>query len=57
MCEVLTSTGGLEDIDKEIERFKRFKEAGQTQLSLRLHDDPMDALTIIGEHILPAFTQ
>ena len=57
LCEVLTSTGGLEDLDKEIERFKRFEEAGQTQLSLRLHDDPMEALTIIGEHVLPAFTQ
>ena len=55
MCEVLTSTGGLDDIDKEIERFKRFEKAGQTQLSLRLHDDPMEALTIIGEHILPSF--
>ena len=57
LCEVLTSTGGLEDLDKEIERFKRFEEAGQTQLSLRLHDDPIEALTIIGEHVLPAFTQ
>jgi hypothetical protein len=57
LCEVLTSTGGLEDLDEEIERFKRFEEAGQTQLSLRLHDDPMEALTIIGEHVLPAFTQ
>ena len=57
LCEVLTSTGGLEDLDKEIERFKRFEEAGQTQLSLRLHDDPMEALTIIGEHVLSAFTQ
>ena len=45
---MFTSTGGLEDIDREIERIKKFEEAGLTQLSLRLHDDPMEALQIIG---------
>ena len=54
MCEELTSTGGLQDMDREIERYKRFKQAGQTQISLRLHDDPMDALKLIGEHVVPA---
>lgn len=54
LCEGFTSTGGLEDLDREIERFRRFGEAGQTTISLRLHDNPMEALEIIGRHVVPA---
>ena len=54
LCEGLTSTAGIEDLDREIERFKKFGEAGQTEIALRLHDDPMDALKIIGERVVPA---
>jgi hypothetical protein len=54
LCEGFTSTGGLEDLDREIARFRRFGEAGQTTISLRLHDDPMEALEIIGRHVVPA---
>jgi len=35
----LTSTGGLEDLDAEIERFKKFGRAGLTEVALRLHVD------------------
>ncbi len=54
LCEGLTSTAGLDDLDREIERFRAFGEAGQTEIALRLHDDPMDALRIIGERVVPA---
>jgi alkanesulfonate monooxygenase SsuD/methylene tetrahydromethanopterin reductase-like flavin-dependent oxidoreductase (luciferase family) len=54
LCEGFTSTGGLEDLDREIERFKKFGKAGQTTISLRLHDNPMEALEIIGKHVVPA---
>ncbi|MCL4721452.1 MAG: LLM class flavin-dependent oxidoreductase [Gammaproteobacteria bacterium] len=54
LCEGLTSTGGLEDLDREIERFRRFRQAGLTEIALRLHDDPMAALRIIGERVVPA---
>lgn len=54
LCEYFTSTGGLEDLDREIERFRLFARAGLTEVALRLHDDPMDGLRIIGEHVLPA---
>jgi len=53
LCEGFTSTGGLEDLDREMERFKKFGQAGQNQISIRLHDDPMDALKIIGERVVP----
>lgn len=54
LCEGFTSTGGLEDLDREIERFRGFGAAGQTTISLRLHDQPMEALEIIGRHVIPA---
>jgi alkanesulfonate monooxygenase SsuD/methylene tetrahydromethanopterin reductase-like flavin-dependent oxidoreductase (luciferase family) len=53
LAEYFTSTGGLEDLDREIERFRMFARAGLTEVSLRLHDDPMDALEIIGREVLP----
>jgi len=54
LCEGLTSTAGLADLDREIERFRAFGKAGLTEIALRLHDDPMDALKIIGERVVPA---
>lgn len=53
LAEGLTSTGGLEDLDREIERFKRFGRAGLTEMALRLHGEPMEALKIIGERVVP----
>ena len=50
----LSSAGGMESMEEELERFRGFRDAGLTELSLRLHDDPMDALRLIGEHVLPA---
>lgn len=54
LCEGLTSTGGLEDLDREIERYRTFARAGQTEIAIRLHDDPMEALKVIGERVVPA---
>jgi 5,10-methylenetetrahydromethanopterin reductase len=54
LCEGLTSTAGVEDLDKEIERYKTFEKAGLTEIALRLHDNPMDGLKIIGERVIPA---
>jgi alkanesulfonate monooxygenase SsuD/methylene tetrahydromethanopterin reductase-like flavin-dependent oxidoreductase (luciferase family) len=53
LAEYFTSTGGLEDLDREIERFRMFGRAGLTEVAIRLHDDPMDALQIIGREVLP----
>jgi alkanesulfonate monooxygenase SsuD/methylene tetrahydromethanopterin reductase-like flavin-dependent oxidoreductase (luciferase family) len=56
LCDGLTSTGGLEDLDAEIERFRLFKKAGLTEVALRLHGEPMGALKIIGERVIPEFS-
>ena len=41
-------------IGAQIERYQGFRDAGLTELALRLHDDPLDALEIIGERVIPA---
>lgn len=50
----MASAGDMSDIDREIERYQRFAAGGLTELSIRLFDDPMDGLKMIGEHVLPA---
>ena len=55
LCKVFTSTGDLSDLESEIKRFKEFETIGQTHLSLRLHDNPKDALDIIGKEVMPHF--
>jgi len=52
----MASTGDLSSIDAELERFDKFVDSGLTELSIRLFDDPMDGLRLIGEHVLPRYT-
>ena len=51
-----TSASALEDIDKEIERFKTFEKAGLNQVALKVYGEPDKAIKVIGEHIVPALT-
>ena len=50
-----SSTGGLDAIDGELERFRAFEKAGVTELALRLFDDQLEGLRIIGERVIPHF--
>jgi len=50
----MSSAGDLDDIDREIERYRKFAAGGLTELSIRLFDDPMAGLKMIGERVLPA---
>lgn len=50
----MSSAGDKTNIDRELERFAAFSSSGLTELSIRLFDNPMDSLKIIGEHVLPA---
>jgi len=54
LVDGMASAGDLSALDREIERYKTFADAGLTELSLRLHNDPMESLKIIGEHVIPA---
>ena len=53
LCDGMTSTGGLDDLDREIERYQTFQKAGLTEIALRLHDDPLEAMKIIGDRGYP----
>jgi len=53
----MSSAGDLSALDAEIERYKAFRDTGLTELSLRLFDEPMAGLKIIGDRVLPALRQ
>jgi alkanesulfonate monooxygenase SsuD/methylene tetrahydromethanopterin reductase-like flavin-dependent oxidoreductase (luciferase family) len=50
----MSSAGGPDRIEQEIERYRQFANSGVTELSLRLFDDPMEALQMIGARVMPA---
>ncbi len=54
LVDEMSSTGDLNDLDREIERMKEFKAAGLAEIALRVHDDQAAAIKLIGEHIIPA---
>jgi hypothetical protein len=53
----LSSAGDPGDIDRELERYRQFAAQGLTDLALRLFDDPMAGLRMIGERVVPAFAR
>jgi len=55
LVDELTCVGDLSDIDKEIERLKKFEAGGITDMAIRLFDDPLEGLKMIGERVVPAF--
>ena len=54
LIDKLSSTGDFNDLDREIERMKEFKAVGLTEIALRVHDDPVESIKLIGEHVVPA---
>ncbi len=55
LIEACSSAGGLDVVDRQIERFRVFEQAGLTELSIRLFDEPMAGLQIVAERVLPKF--
>lgn len=54
LIEGICTAGDLTEMDKHIARLQEFKDAGLDELALRLHDDPADALHVIGKQVVPA---
>lgn len=50
----ITTTGDMTEMDRHLARLQEFKDAGLDELALRLHDDPVDAIEMIGEHVVAA---
>ncbi|GMW05749.1 MAG: LLM class flavin-dependent oxidoreductase [Gammaproteobacteria bacterium] len=49
-----TSASGLDQLDFEIERLRRFQAAGLTEISLRIYENPQWTIQLLGERVLPA---
>jgi len=49
-----TSSSTTDEIDREIERFREFENAGLNEIALKVYDEPDKAIRIIGEKIVPA---
>ena len=54
MIRNISFAGGLDQIEPAIEILKAFAGAGLTEIALRVHDDPADAIKLIGERVVPA---
>jgi hypothetical protein len=54
MIDNISFVGGLDQIDAAIDTLKQFADAGLTEIALRVHDNPADAIKLIGEQVWPA---
>jgi 5,10-methylenetetrahydromethanopterin reductase len=54
LCMRCTSASPLSKLDHEIERLLKFKEAGLTDICLRVYQNPEAAIKVIGERVIPA---
>lgn len=53
MVRNISFVGGLDQLDAAIETLRGFAAAGLTEIALRVHDDPADAIRLIGERVIP----
>jgi alkanesulfonate monooxygenase SsuD/methylene tetrahydromethanopterin reductase-like flavin-dependent oxidoreductase (luciferase family) len=54
LVDNLTFTGGPEDIDTIATKLKALEVAGQDAVTLKVHGDAIEAVHMIGQHLLPA---
>lgn len=54
MIRNISFAGGLDQIEPAIATLKAFAAAGLTEIALRVHDNPAEAIKLIGERVLPA---
>lgn len=53
LIENLTFTGTPGDVERRMPELLAFRDAGVGEVCFRLHDDPADAIRLIGERVLP----
>ena len=49
-----TSASSVANLDHEIDRLRRFKVNGLTDISLRIYENPEWTIRLIGEQVIPA---
>jgi 5,10-methylenetetrahydromethanopterin reductase len=57
LIDAVSSSGDFDDIDREIERYREFERGGVTDLAIRVFDEPMAALQMIKDRVMPHFSQ
>jgi hypothetical protein len=57
LVENLTFAGDDSGIDKAIEHLRAFEEAGLDEVALKVHENPADAVRMIGERLVPALSR
>lgn len=55
LVENLTLTTSVDKLDKRLEILHQFAAAGLTHITLGLHDDPANLISLIGERVVPVF--
>ena len=55
LIEGLTITTTVGQFDKALDRLQQFQAAGLDEIALRVHDDPAQAIQLIGERVVPQF--
>lgn len=50
----LSCAGDYSSLDRQVQKLRDYAAAGFTEIALRIHDDPADAIRLIGERVLPA---
>ena len=56
LVENLTLTATTDDLDERLEVLHDFAAAGLTHITLGLHDNPAEAIRLIGERVIPALS-
>lgn len=54
LVDNLTFAGGIDNLGRVVEHLRAFEKAGLDEVALKVHDDPADAIRLIGEHLVPA---
>jgi len=54
LVQSLSLTASAAELDSKLEVLHDFQKAGLTHITLGLHDDPADAIRMIGERVVPA---
>lgn len=56
LVENLTFAGDESQIDQAIEHLRAYEQAGLGEVALKVHDNPADAIRMIGERLVPALS-
>lgn len=55
LLDNLTLTGTVDELEHRLPELAVFEKAGVTEICFRLHDDPDEAIRLIGERVVPVF--